>query len=342
MKGKRGRRETGSETEALRKRGLFTRTLENVQELLDGADYDTERTDMLNYAIGVIGREIAYTVAARPLYGQDIPADSSYLLPEWKESILCEGVFSLEGVTVISETYKPRKLRAAVRDVFRQGFRQEARKARDTTGILYKELNLFVAGEGKHHLSAAMPKNSGSAEMRVCSLEKMFPVWKTDGAFWYYDGEEPLPVFDCRMAILYELARMKNERMLPSEPYPVKRADVFLPPCGIDAYFSHINYRYELELLETEVHLKQEQIDILRNRQVPADVPQRLTELEYRIQDMRRDYDSWFSHREAQWKGICSRCVQVQEELKAERAKTAALEAHVRELERQKAERPLF
>ena len=44
MKGKRMRRETGSETEALRKRGLFTKTLENVQELLDGANYDTERT----------------------------------------------------------------------------------------------------------------------------------------------------------------------------------------------------------------------------------------------------------------------------------------------------------
>lgn len=43
MKGKRMRRETGSETEALRKRGLFTKTLENVQELLDGANYDTER-----------------------------------------------------------------------------------------------------------------------------------------------------------------------------------------------------------------------------------------------------------------------------------------------------------
>lgn len=333
---KRKHREVKSDRHAedQKKRDLLVQTLENIKDLLDAADYDAERTDILNYAIGVIAKDVAYCVAARPLYGTDIPLDSSFRLPDWKESIICEGVFSLENVTVISETYKPRKLRSAICEVFRQGFRKEARSDRDTTGILYKEINLFVAGEGKHHLSAAMLKNSGSANMRVCSLEKMFPVWKTDGAYWYHDGETPLPVFDCRMAILYELARMKSERMLPGEPHPVKHPDVFLPPCGIDAYFTHINYRYQLELLETEVALKQEQIDILKSKGAPSNMPECLAALENSVQDMRRDYNGWFSIREAQWKNICTGCNQVREDLKAERAKTAELEKRLRELER--------
>lgn len=307
MKWRKEKAANSQDIEDQKKRDLFRQTVRNVEGLLEDAELDVERTDILNYIISVIGREIAYNVAARPIYDNDNPFDSNYLLPECEESILCEGTYSLENVTVVSKTNNLRKLRCVIPEVFRQGFRQEKRGRMDTEGILYKEINLFVVSEGKHHLSAAMVKNSGSAHMRICSLEKMFSRWKTDGAYWYRGDTKYQPVFDCRMAILYELARMKSVRMLPDAPQEIKPKEVSVPPCG-SSYFIFTSYRYYSQLMEAELQIRLAQIDILKNGGVSPEIEARLAEMENTAQSLRREFESWVSDGDKQQKALCTHC----------------------------------
>lgn len=82
----------------------------------------------------------------------------------------------------------------------------------------YVELGLSHVDGGKHSIGAGIVYKKGIILAREVSLAKMFPHVYTDGRYWFNQHtnnplkvrDESLKVFDFRIAILYELAKLKN------------------------------------------------------------------------------------------------------------------------------------
>ena len=190
-----------------KKKHDYAKTISTVSQVVGSAGNNEERIHILDYAINVIGRELAYSAAAELLHFGNTPEDREYIIPLGSKTWKSNQQFSLAGANIVSDTYDLDKLRKAIPQVFTNGFHQELG---NYTGTYYPEINLVIVENGRHHLSAAMTKNLGSAMLYVHSLKEAFPHMKTDGAYWYIDGMKPWTVYDYRVATLYELARMKD------------------------------------------------------------------------------------------------------------------------------------
>ena len=192
---------------------------------------------------------------------------------------------SLSGANVISDTYDDKKLRNAIKDVFTNGFHQ----INHYTGTYYPAINLVVVENGRHHLSAAMVKNSGSASLQICDLKKAYEVLKTDGAFWYLDGLRISSVPDARLAILYELARTKDALMLVDVDYSLAQYPV---PQNINPLNAYREEHFRSNLLELELQIKKYQISQLR-KEVPNEDTGDVQSLEDKMAALRKEFNDW-------------------------------------------------
>ena len=190
------------------KKKRFEKTVQTIHTMLNMADCDDEKAAILDYAINVVGRELVYSVSAELLHSGSTPDNREYVIPLGTITKVARLNCQLDGVNVVIDTYDLEKLKKAIVQVSQNGFHQELSYY---TGTFYPEINLVVVENGRHHLSAAAVKNSGSAKLQVCDLKKAFPLLHTDGAYWYINDTTPWPVYDYRIAVLYELARIKYD-----------------------------------------------------------------------------------------------------------------------------------
>lgn len=266
-------------------KALFTRTMASIIDLLSWAATDIEKKEILDYAIEVIGKELSYSIAARMLYWGDTPENINFTIPAPTEAYIGRKNLSLSGANVISDTYDDKKLRNAIKDVFTNGFHQ----INHYTGTYYPAINLVVVENGRHHLSAAMVKNSGSASLQICDLKKAYEVLKTDGAFWYLDGLRISSVPDARLAILYELARTKDALMLVDVDYALAQYPV---PQNINPLNAYREEHFRSNLLELELQIKKYQISQLR-KEVPNEDTGDVQSLEDKMAALRKEFNDW-------------------------------------------------
>lgn len=257
------------------KRQCFDKTISTVQQLLDMVNSDIERAEILDYAVNVIGRELAYSVAAELLHFGTTPEEREFYIPPESAKRIANENCSLSGVNIISDTYDLDKLRKAVPQVYLNGFHQELS---NYTGTYYPEINLVVVENGRHHLSAAAVKNIGSAKLNIYSLKPAFPRMKTDGAYWYTDDVAPLPVYDYRVAVLYELARIKDS-FLPDNVYDLTSRE-FLIPEESSKPNAYRDALLRIQWLELEIGIKNFQIALLKKERSPEKLQKDITSLE--------------------------------------------------------------
>jgi len=272
------------------KKELFRITISRVRDMLNWANLDVEKTEILNYAIEVIGKELCYSVATEILYIGKEERSFKYWIPMQffaPHEINCP----LSGINVLSDTYDTGKLRKAIRHVFTDGFRQ----INHYSGTYYPEINLAIIDNGIHHLSAAMVKGEGCAQLQVCSLTDAFSELKTDGAYWYIDNQPPTPVLEPRLAVLYELARIRNELMLPVDVGYLSDRELPIP----DIFHPLNNYMesyFRSELLEMELAIKKHQISILTRQSDKAEPDSKVQQLENRCNEIKKQFKEWIDH----------------------------------------------
>lgn len=122
------------------------------------------------------------------------------------------------GNTVISSIYDWGKISHASRDIQCDGFHSDWNYF---SGGYYPELHLIAMDNGLHHSCAAAAFHAeGTVKLEVYPLKQIFPIVTTDGVVWNINGEYgPVSrsVVDVRMAILFELARMKEQLSVSPE-----------------------------------------------------------------------------------------------------------------------------
>jgi len=194
----------------------FGRVMQNVRGWVEFAQGDHPRRDaipLLDFLIDTVKEDLRTSAAAELLYAADCdPRDwREALFPfvGWLQDIPRE-VVPFAGNTVVSSIYDWVKISHSAYDIRNKGFHADWNYF---SGVYYPELHLIGINNGLHHSCAAATfQENGEIELNVYSLKRLFPLVTTDGEFWYR-REVPgttLPVLDVRMAILFELARIKD------------------------------------------------------------------------------------------------------------------------------------
>lgn len=269
----------------MKQKGIdFNRTIKNIQSLLDQTTRIIDKVNILDYAIDVIGRDLAYSVAAHMLYHEEpLEVNFADFPPIELESTQADDR-CLKKANIISTTYSIEKLHKSIPDVYQYDFHQECS---NYTATYYPEINLAVVSSGMHHLSSAYVANLGSAEVQVCSLKSAFPYITTDGYSWKENGVDLNFNIDCRIAILYELARMKDALNLPEHLQDLLK-NVPLVHKTTNWTRDTPSALIENDVLKLELELKDHWISLLQQKCDCSASPHRLDDL---AQDIKRIED---------------------------------------------------
>lgn len=171
------------------------------------------RMELLDFIIEAVKADLQSSVGTELIYaGSRAPRIHSDELAPFS-GIYCTGTqeISSTGLTVIACPWKDCRLRGAVHDILESGFRSDIGRR---NGTYYPELKMIAVENGLHHsFVASRLGQNGTFRVDVYPLRGIFPYVRTDGKRWY-DENNPNrspEVMDVRMAILYELARMKQQ-----------------------------------------------------------------------------------------------------------------------------------
>lgn len=276
-------------------REAFIETIQTIQRLMEISDsgkvLDIQKLEVINFGIKLIGKELSCSVASRLLRYGKTPENQDFFIPTPTASYQGKENISLTGINVISDTYSCRKLVDSIRHICTAGFRQIS----NYTGTYYPEINLAVIENGRHHLSVAMVHDTGSALLQICSLKEAFSKVRTDGAFWYMEGIPPRPVPDYRLAVLFELARLRDELMLPASNAELHKR-VFHMPEQLNPLTAFRESRFQVDWLELELAIKNLQLDRLRHHAQPDEIDRKLTELTKRTSSLAQQLNGWIDH----------------------------------------------
>lgn len=212
----------------IRPKEEYERFFEFVHQWLLERTKKTERLHLLQFLLDVVKRDIQVDLLSEVYYRDEgnitditrkcfIPlkyVDSHGEVQEL-ESVGKRKV-DLEEVVTIVIPWKRARMRDAILHIFDEGFKYD--KSNHSPTIYFTEIDLCYAKSGNHHIASGIIQKSGYIEADVYHLEELFHHVYTDGEYWinthtnerlkWTIGEEER-VFDFRIAILFELAKMK-------------------------------------------------------------------------------------------------------------------------------------
>ena len=118
-------------------------------------------------------------------------------------------MLSLKDLNLIAPVWSNGDLERALEAFYDGGYQGKALDG-ETSGICIPELRLAIAYQNLDAIYVQRVWRTGSALFDLYPLKSLDRVLSTDGAFWYYDGEDGEenedPVLDPRMAALYNCA----------------------------------------------------------------------------------------------------------------------------------------
>lgn len=273
-------------------RKAFSQTVQMVTSLLNLSEQestlDIQKAEVISFSIKLIGKELAFSTASRLLRFGKTPENMQFMIPAPAQAYEGTENLSLSGVNVVSDTYACKKLVDAIGHIKTAGFRQ----INNYTGTYYPEINLAVIENGRHHLSVAMVHNLGSAQLRICSLRKAFGYITTDGAFWYTEGFQRHPVPDYRIAVLFELARLREDLMLPVDDCELPER-VFCSPERVNPLNAFRESQFRVDWLELELGIKKLQLDKLQGNCEPDAIEKELMELTEKNNRLAQRLNTW-------------------------------------------------
>ncbi len=276
----------------LKSRKAFTQTVQMVTKLLNpsfqGNDLDIHKAEVISFFIELIGKDLAFSTASRLLRLGKTPQNVQFAIPAPEEAYVGAENFSLSGINVVSDTYACDKLVGAIHHIKTAGFRQ----INNYTGTYYPEINLAVIENGRHHLSVAMVHDTGSAQLQICSLRKAFGYVTTDGAFWYTEGGQRQPVLDYRLAVLFELARLRESLILSVNDSELPEP-VFQSPNQVNPLNAFHESQFRVKWLELELGIKKLQLDKLRHDLKPDAIEKEIMKLEKKHCALAQKLNAW-------------------------------------------------
>lgn len=107
------------------------------------------------------------------------------------------------------------RFRVKLKEISKHGFRY----CKTNHKVFYfTHIDLCYVESGHHSISTGIYKKQGTVKGIKCDLSKLFKNVHTDGRYWYNTHTEEIldDVWDFRIAVLYSIAKMKEDILFPT------------------------------------------------------------------------------------------------------------------------------
>ncbi len=197
----------------------FDRAVSSVNALAMGAENRMQIAAVYDLAIWAIGRSVAADGCSAIMLGKYVADnhDISYeTFPFLKEARLGKSVIDLSKCNAYTGCWSYDRVASTVASLFEFGYVQPS----SSNGIYYPEIRLAVMLNGRHHTTWGTYLRDCNVNLDVISLAPYFDLVRTDGAFYDFENQchEPqhIRVQDYRMAVLFQLAKIRRELDIPN------------------------------------------------------------------------------------------------------------------------------
>jgi|GEM_PF-1832668 len=199
----------------------FRETLETVRRFTEKCAPD-ERWLVYDYVMDVVRWNLQYDLLTEVLYRSEHGVRSWPVYPfpleyrdaagkthRWMDRLVETREVDLRKECVLAVPWEKPRLLDAILNVGKYGFRFDAGNHRVFD---FAPLGVCFVYGGHHSIAAAVRRRKGILYAEVCDVRQLFDHVDTDGEVWLskHTGERLGNVVDFRIAILYELARMRT------------------------------------------------------------------------------------------------------------------------------------
>lgn len=198
--------------------GEYSFAMDYVNFVLDLEKSLEDKINMINFFMEVIRKDIQYDLMSKFLYSEmegiyiDAPFPLNLMskdLDEPDKMILIrkDKIIDLSKDTIILLPWDRFRFSNTVRSIYKNGFKYMEHNHK---AFYYSDIDLCYVHSGNHSITTGIIKREGTIKAEEYDIKRLFSVLTTDGLNWYINGEKQLNrVFDFRIAILYELAKIK-------------------------------------------------------------------------------------------------------------------------------------
>lgn len=193
-----------------------------------------ERLILLDFVIDMVKRDLQMDLLTEVFYKEEARITNllrKELIPmiyidaqndlHSLESIGEEREINLTNVVTIVIPWKINRMKSAILGVKKEGF--SYRPSNHKPSYFFEEIELCYVASGNHSIASGILQKKGKINVDVYSIQPLFENVKVDiedgNLYWFnLHTDRPLKnvwggkkeVFDFRVGVLYELARMKN------------------------------------------------------------------------------------------------------------------------------------
>lgn len=196
----------------------FEFTMDYVEFTLQFEKTIEDKINMIDFFMEMIRKDIQYDLMSKFLYNSmdgieiDHPFPIEYFIdaPDVKNSAILirkDKVIDLSKNTVILLPWDRYAFSGILKSINENGFKYIKSNHR---GYFYSDVDICYVYNGNHSIATGIIKRQGQIKVKEYDIKGLFKDLATDGLSWYINGEKhETKVFDFRIAILYEIAKIK-------------------------------------------------------------------------------------------------------------------------------------
>lgn len=189
-----------------------------VKDILKYEESLKDKLNIIEFFMEVTRKDIQFDLLSKFLYSKMDDIEISFPFPMnyfssdsdiTNRAVLIreDKAIDLSRDTVILLPWDRYKFSNTIKSISENGFKYIKSNHR---GYYFRDLDLCYVNNGNHSIATGIIKKTGQIKVREYDIKNLFKELTTDGSNWYINGEKQLnKVFDFRIAILYELARIK-------------------------------------------------------------------------------------------------------------------------------------
>ncbi|GGK23239.1 hypothetical protein GCM10010965_15050 [Caldalkalibacillus thermarum] len=200
----------------------YSRALRLVESWLENETQEN-KVILIDFVLDVLRQDLKMDLLTTILYREEHFEDTlpNYLFPShyYNEQGDCLEIYPAKGKErkiridladdcVWVMPWRRQSLKDWVLNIFKTDFKYDKD---NHMAYYFTHINVCQVYNGTHSVSAGIAHRKGSIEAIECDLSRMFDHVHTDGVAWYnaHDGSKLGDVFDFRLAIMYEVAKLK-------------------------------------------------------------------------------------------------------------------------------------
>lgn len=210
-----------------KKRNQFEKAIQTAELYLSCNEYSIEeKKTILTYMMDVIKRDIQSEYIADLFYHDEAKTMRMPMFPEiyydkdGKEHELKfseNQEISLKEKCVITFPWERKRMSDNIINIVKNGFKNYPI---NHDVYYYKELNICQVLNGNHSIATGIYTQKGTVLAKVIDMKPLFENIETDGEYFYniYNGVRIREVQDFRVAVIFEIAKMKDKLENEMEP----------------------------------------------------------------------------------------------------------------------------